>query len=235
MVVGTLIMRSSDIFRNLDEDTTRYLAAGSRGETFQEGDWVSQFDGSGDALRIVHLGAVEVFLRPPKGDARAWAVIGPRQCLPDSSVLPFSPWMSGSRSVAQTSVVVVPIQRLQAVIAFKPEAARVISNNAQRLTRRWRSRLQKRIPESVNTFMSEIPCPFDVPDARVELRGDTQGEQVEALCKNQPICQVEACPTAGRPAAQFARFWSREGKGRETGPQEAHTPAGPTLGGRAGA
>lgn len=221
MVVGTLILRSSDIFRGLDEDTTRYLTTSSRLDTFQTSDWVSQFDGSGDALRIVHLGAVETFLRPPEGAARAWTVIGPRQCLPDSSVLPFTPWLSGARSVALTTVVVVPIQRLQAVMTFKPEAARVISNNARRLTRRWQSQLQKRIPGSVNTFMSEIPCPFDVPDARAEIGGDVQGEMVLAMCKNQPFCEVEACPIAGRPAAQFARFWSREGKGSKPRSKES--------------
>jgi hypothetical protein len=209
MAVGRLIIKSSEPFRGLNAATIDYLAVGSDVEAFRDGDWVYEFSSAHQALQVVHLGAVQASLRNPAGEVCAWTVVGPRQCIPNSSLLPFTPWLSGARCIAETSVVVVPFQRLQAIMIFSPQAARSIARNMQRLTRRWRSQLQKVVPDSAAGFVTAIPCPFDVPTAQLQLSGDIGGEGVRGVCKRQPFCTVEACPIAGRPADQLALFWTK--------------------------
>jgi hypothetical protein len=103
MAVGKLVIREAEIFRGLDKETINYLAAGADAETYQQGDWIYQFEETGQALEIVHLGAVEAFLRPAAGEELAWGIVGPHECLPNSAVLPFTPWPSGARAIAPTT------------------------------------------------------------------------------------------------------------------------------------
>jgi CRP-like cAMP-binding protein len=215
MAVGKLVIREAEIFRGLDKETINYLAAGADAETYQQGDWIYQFEETGQALEIVHLGAVEAFLRPAAGEELAWGIVGPHECLPNSAVLPFTPWPSGARAIAPTTLIAVSARRLQAIMTFNTKAADRISRNAQKLTLEWRARLSKLAPESVTSFVSEIACPYGVrtTHARLQLQGDEQGATVEGTCEAQPFCLVEACPIARRPAHQFARFWSQQGFG----------------------
>jgi NTE family protein len=155
--VGGAAVLASPLFRGIPAESAARIVHHFERRTFPANSEIVRESEPGDTLFIIESGLVEVFLQSATGELTILSRLGPGEAFGEMSVLTGEPRSAGVRSLAPTTVRVIPRDRFLQAAAETPlllfNLSRVLVN---RLSRANRAAASVRDPEVV-AIIGRVP------------------------------------------------------------------------------
>lgn len=129
-------LKSTSLFRALDEESLLRLARSCRQRTYRRGQYLWYQDDVGDRLVVVCKGLVKVMLASERGDERLLAIAGVSDVLGELAVLDGSPRSASVVAIEDTTVLSLDRAVALELMARQPAVLEAILRSLAALVRR---------------------------------------------------------------------------------------------------
>ena len=151
MPVDAGFLQEVQLFRALDEDDRKSLAASMDARTVEKGTTLFQQGDRGDSLFVVRSGLVELYVKDHAGQEIVLHHVGENDAFGELSLLDGRPRTATARVVEDSELLVLDRTDLVALVRKSPDLALDILAHMSQETRRADELLRSRVSRNVNS------------------------------------------------------------------------------------
>ena len=155
MPVEAAFLEGVELFRALDEEDRRALAASMESQPVQEGQRLFHQGDAGDSLFVVRSGAVELYVQDHAGQEIVLGRSSPGEAFGELSLLDGRPRTASARVVEAGELLVLDRTDLVALVRRLPDLALDLLAQMSRETRRADELIRSRVTRNVNAEVME--------------------------------------------------------------------------------
>lgn len=161
MPVDAALLQGVQLFRALDDEDRRALAALMDLQVVQKGVTLFEQGDAGDSLFAVHRGAVELVIKDHAGQEIVLAEAGPGDAFGELSLLDGRPRTASARVIEDGEMLVLDRADLLALVRRLPDLALDVLAHMSRETRRADELIRSRVTRNANVLVEERLRPIE--------------------------------------------------------------------------
>ncbi len=187
----TQFLSTIELFRDLDDEERRLVAATSTPVNFREGELLFEENTPRAGLYLLQEGEVELCKRTPFGDEKRLAHFRPGDFLGEGVLMNEDPHSTSARALTAAQVLVLEGGRLTALLHSRPSiGVKVLSRTARVIVRRMRSTTVRVIDENAQFISGRSRREHDLLGERDVPHEYYYGIQTLRALENFPISGI---------------------------------------------